>query len=166
ASEQERQAARGELHDERARGFFLRPIDKAVVGDREAQVWKGRAAKFHGLTRKGSKSLSRPRLLLQKVVQRYEGAALDHGVFPTVAGGSAGLLYPGKQPAGGAVHRLSQMPDLLEWLRRCARLFADRTGKSHARPIQLALGDELQERSVQGHDVGLLHARMLGDVAF
>src|SRR5438552_16450750 len=57
------------------------------------------------------------------------------------------------------------MPDLLEWLRWRARLFADRTGKSHARPIQLALGDELQERSVQGHDVGLLHARTLDDIA-
>src|SRR5438445_7627840 len=69
ASKQERQGARGELQDEGARGFCLRPIEKAVVGDREAQVWKRRAAKFHGLTRKGFQSLSRPRLLLQKMVQ-------------------------------------------------------------------------------------------------
>src|SRR6266571_9121203 len=80
ASKQERQGARGELQDEGARRFCLRPIEKAVVGDREAQVWKRRAAKFHGLTRKGFQSLSRPRLLLQKMVQGCEGAALDHGV--------------------------------------------------------------------------------------
>src|SRR5207244_11539143 len=58
------------------------------------------------------------------------------------------------------------MPDLLEWLRRCARLFADRTGKSYARPIQPALGDELQKRSIQSHHVGLLRARMRDDVPF
>src|SRR6266571_5019324 len=80
ASKQEWQGARRELQDEGARGFCLRPIEKAVVGDREAQVWKRRAAKFHGLTRKGLQSLSRPRLLLQKMVQGCEGAALDHGV--------------------------------------------------------------------------------------
>jgi len=82
ACKQERQGARVELHDERARGFCLRPLEKAVAGDREAQVWKRRAAKFHGLARKGSQALGRPRLLLQKMVQGCEGAALDHGGIP------------------------------------------------------------------------------------
>src|SRR6266571_84369 len=78
ASKQERQGPRRELYDERAHGFCLRPIEKTGVGDPEAQVWKGRAAKFHGLTREGPQSLSRPRLLLQKMIQRCDRATLDH----------------------------------------------------------------------------------------
>src|SRR5882672_10667698 len=80
ARKQEREGARVELDDERARGFCLRPLEKSAARDPQAQVWKRRAAKFHGLARKGPQALGRPRLLLQKMVQGCDGAALDHGV--------------------------------------------------------------------------------------
>src|SRR6267143_4013656 len=80
ARKQERQGARRELYDQRARRFRRSPNEKSCVGDRETQVRKGRATKVHDLAGKRSQSLSRPRLLLQKMVQGREGAALDHGV--------------------------------------------------------------------------------------
>src|SRR5207249_1164240 len=82
ARKHEGQGARAELHHERIRGFCLRLIEKAAARDREAQVRKWRTAKLERLAGKGSQALSRPRLLLQKMVQGCEGAALDHGVFP------------------------------------------------------------------------------------
>src|SRR5258706_3378787 len=91
------------------------------------------------------------------MVQGCEGAALDHGAFGPrgPANRSTGLLHPGEQPPRGAVHRLSQVPDLLERLGRCALLFADLTGKSHACPMQLALGDDVQEPILQSYHLVL-----------
>src|SRR5712692_6366576 len=81
ASEQERQGAGFELYDERARRFLMCPIDETAVQNPQAQIRKRRAAEFHALTRERPEPLGRPRLLLQKMVQPGEGAALDHGVF-------------------------------------------------------------------------------------
>src|SRR6266849_79137 len=81
ARKQQRQGARRELYDERARRFCPCPIEKAVVRVPQAQVRKGRAAKFHRLPGKGSQSLRGPGMLPQKMVQPREGAALDHGVI-------------------------------------------------------------------------------------
>src|SRR5690242_16751154 len=79
--------------------------------------------------------------------------------------GSVRLLNSGEEPAGSTVHRLAQVPDLLERLGGRAGFFPDRAGKTDARPVQVAFGDQLEQGCLQAHHVGSLLARALEGVA-
>src|SRR5690242_8151604 len=79
--------------------------------------------------------------------------------------GSVRLPYSGEEPAGSAVNRLAQVPDLLERLGGRARFFPDRAGEADARPVQVAFGDELEQGRFQAHHVGSLLARAFEGVA-
>src|SRR5262245_58701472 len=131
------QGAGLELDEERARGVAAGLLEPAAICDSQAQLGERRTANLDALAREGAKPLRSPGVLRQKMVQSGDRASLEHGAAGSRAR-SVRLLYSREQPARGAAHRLAEIPDLLERLGRRACVLADRAGKPHARPIQIA----------------------------